>query len=83
MACRITVVLPAAHGAYEPGIPSIRPGVLQRDHCPDGGRDPTDQGDLEDEANDARQYPAPEDEGQEGKENGDEGHVRFVFTLEK
>ena len=57
----------SAHSPDQAAIAPFFPCVLQVDDGPDGGGQPADEGDLQEEADDKVQDPAPEEEGQPGK----------------
>ena len=69
-----------AHGPDQAAVASFGAGILQVDDGPDGGGQPADEGDLQDEADDEVEDPTPEEEGQPGKEDGEEEHGVCVCT---
>jgi hypothetical protein len=69
--------LPVPHRPDEPVISPVSPRILQGYQRPDRCRDPTDERDLEDQADDAGDKPAPEDKRQEWKKYSDQRHINI------
>ena len=64
----------AFHLPDKTAVPPFGPGILQVDDSPDGGRQPADERDLQDEADDEVKYPTPEEEGHTREEYRQEKH---------
>ncbi len=56
-------------------VSPVSPRILQRKHRPYRSRNPTNERDLQNQTQDARQYPAPKQERQKRKENSDQSHL--------
>jgi hypothetical protein len=68
--------LPVFHGPDQAVVTAISTGILEGDDGPNGSGNPTNQRNLQDQANDARKDPSPQQERKKRKEDGYECHIR-------
>jgi hypothetical protein len=61
--------------------PSFGPGILQIDDGPDGGGQPADEGDLQDQTDNEMEDPASQEEGHAGKKYSEEEHDGLFWFI--